>query len=317
MSSAIWYDYCCCLLYHGSTPLAACLFGVLSSPSQSAVSPGSSGLDDAGLEKVLQLAFSPHSAAIVQRQHDASQLAGEAFLRGQDAQLAGIARQLQSTPKMAGKVVVMHRSWDDATMRFFVDQSVLDQAQARGQQDIVTLLVVALVHSIFSATLLLLCEAHLGVPPEYLRLMRHNTLGVCVMNQRRLVRWSPDANDACEVVLPARIMMSNTAAALHAALESVAPSLNIAKLRELCAKVRGDVGPGRHRCACVANHNEILSCVYALVIGAGATSQVTCDSGPCAVYLRCSFWPCSTWRIRCTQTDWYLGSLRSKCHECW
>ena len=84
-------------------------------------------------------------------------------------------------------------------------------------------------------------QADLGVPPEFCRLLRSNTLGVCVMNQRRFVPWSAGANKACGVVLPARIMMSSSASALFAAVDDVVPAVCLERLRQLCEKALASV----------------------------------------------------------------------------
>ena len=97
-------------------------FGV----TQAASTPGCAGLDDAGLDKLIQLAFTLDSGAAPQRHHKAAQLACEAYFRGQDDALASIVSDLMSTPRAAGKVLILHRSWDDATLRFLVDQPVME-----------------------------------------------------------------------------------------------------------------------------------------------------------------------------------------------
>ena len=66
---------------------------------------------------------------------------------------------------------------------------------------------------------------------------KHNTVGVCIMNQRRAIRWGSGDGDFSEVVLPARIMTSNSAASLFASLDTVVPALQLEELKKVSDKV--------------------------------------------------------------------------------
>lgn len=83
-------------------------------------------MTDEGLAKMLRLAFSAEAEAheLVERRNKAAHLAGEAFLRGQEAFVAG---RIGS----ARDVLVIHRSWDDCTLRMVLNPDLLERAADR------------------------------------------------------------------------------------------------------------------------------------------------------------------------------------------
>jgi hypothetical protein len=148
-------------------------------------------------------------------------------------------------------------------------------------------------------------QADLGVPPEFCRLLRSNTLGVCVMNQRRFVRWSAGADNACEVVLPARIMMSNSASALFAAVDDVVPAVCLERLKQLCEKAPASVACCRSALASAYGVDEhrrprqsqsqrlapaaarVASCARAAAKGSGADASFVLSVAPSRLVAVC------------------------------
>eukprot|EP00969_Alexandrium_andersonii_P144765 6401786-Alexandrium_andersonii.AAC.1 len=66
---------------------------------------------------------------MVQRANEAALLVSESFVRGQNACIGDIVRQLLSSPASPGKIFVMHRSWDDATLRMYIPDAMLKRAE--------------------------------------------------------------------------------------------------------------------------------------------------------------------------------------------
>ncbi len=166
---------------------------------------GTSGLSDRGLRKLVAVAFAgPEGGqkARLKRSHDGSAVGGEAFFRGQDSAIRRVVRELSATPSAPGKVLIVHRSWDDATLKMYVDSNLINRAQEL-----------------------------IGLPAAFMK-WKHNTVGVCIMNQRRAIRWGSGDGDFSEVVLPARIMTSNSAASLFASLDTVVPALQLEELKK-------------------------------------------------------------------------------------
>ena len=56
------------------------------------------------------------------------------------------------------------------------------------------------------------------------------------MNQRRFVRWGFDADDACELVYPAKALLSNSSASLHAGVSCVSPTLSCDSIKSFCLR---------------------------------------------------------------------------------
>lgn len=74
-----------------------------------------------------------------------------------------------------------------------------------------------------------------------MKLFKHNSMGVTVMNQRRFVRWAVEQDSAVELVLPAKVLTSNSSSALHGGVESVASAIGLRQLRELSEKARASL----------------------------------------------------------------------------
>ena len=97
---------------------------------KAASTAGCSGITDEGLNKLIGLAFSFDTEAVqlVDRRNKASWLVGEAFLRGQDAALANKCKALQDGTE-GSDVFIVHRSWDDATLRMFFNNDLVARCQ--------------------------------------------------------------------------------------------------------------------------------------------------------------------------------------------
>ena len=82
-----------------------------------------------------------------------------------------------------------------------------------------------------------LSQELLGLPAECIRHFKEDSIGVTIPNQRRHVRWGIGVEDASELVMPARILTTNSAAAMSAALLEVAPELGIEGMNDVAKKV--------------------------------------------------------------------------------
>lgn len=76
----------------------------------------------------LAFSFDTEATQLVDRRNKASWLVGEAFLRGQDAALANKCKALQDGTE-GSDVFIVHRSWDDATLKMFVNNDLVARCQ--------------------------------------------------------------------------------------------------------------------------------------------------------------------------------------------
>lgn len=65
------------------------------------------------------------------------------------------------------------------------------------------------------------------------------TMSATVLNQRRHIRWSVEADGACELVLLAQVLASNDSSSLSAGLLAVLPDLTDEVLNDLTQHVSG------------------------------------------------------------------------------
>lgn len=89
------------------------------------------------------------------------------------------------------------------------------------------------------------------MPTAAVKLFKHNSMGVTVMNQRRFVRWAVEQDSAVELVLPAKVLTSNSSSALHGCVKSLASWIGLRQLRELSEKARASLdltSDARPRC---------------------------------------------------------------------
>ena len=76
----------------------------------------------------LAFSFDTEATQLVDRRHKASWLVGEAFLRGQDAALANKCKSLLDGAE-GSDVFIVHRSWDDATLKMFLNNDLIARCQ--------------------------------------------------------------------------------------------------------------------------------------------------------------------------------------------
>ena len=98
---------------------------------EAASTAGRAGITDEGMSKLASLAFSldRESSELVDRRHKAAVLCGETLLRGQAAALADHVQKMMAAPENNDEVLTMHRSWDDFSLRMYVNPKMMEHCR--------------------------------------------------------------------------------------------------------------------------------------------------------------------------------------------
>ena len=155
------------------------------------------------MQRKIDLAFNfaqSVDSELLARHNEACIVAGESFLRGQ-------AAAVRDAVSCASDVLVVHRSWDDFTIRLFFGKEAIPEMKIL-----------------------------LDLPEAFVHEMKHNSIAVTVCNQRRFVRYRRFGHERVEsnaapVVLPAKVVVSNSAEHLCGALDEAFPDLDVEAVR--------------------------------------------------------------------------------------